>query len=169
MDSLAVVGWLTRRLVMDSSRFHSKWGSRLFDLSYRLITDVRPTRWFAGHLTQWLAARSIRRAVLERDPDVIVSTYPGTTEVLGALRSKGKIDVPVVSAITDLAALRYWAHPGVDLHLITHPESAEEVRADRSGNGRALRPGSHRRALLRAAHARRTPAGSWACRSMVRW
>jgi UDP-N-acetylglucosamine:LPS N-acetylglucosamine transferase len=127
VDSLAVVGWITRRLVMDSSRFHSKWGSRLFDLSYRLITDVRPTRWFAGHLTQWLAARSIRRAVLERGPDIVVSTYPGTTEVLGALRKKGKIDVPVVSAITDLAALRYWAHPGVDLHLITHPESAEEV------------------------------------------
>ena len=128
VDSLAVVGWITRRLVMDSSRFHSKWGSRLFDLSYRLITDVRPTRWFAGHLTQWLAARSIRRAVLERDPDIVVSTYPGTTEVLGDLRSKGRIDAPVVSAITDLAALRYWAHPGVDLHLITHPESAEEVR-----------------------------------------
>jgi processive 1,2-diacylglycerol beta-glucosyltransferase len=128
VDSLAVVGWLTRRLVMDSSRFHSKWGSRLFDLSYRLITDVRPTRWFAGHLTQWLAARPIRRAVLDRDPDIVVSTYPGTTEVLGDLRRKGKIDAPVVSAITDLAALRYWAHPGVDLHLITHPESAEEVR-----------------------------------------
>ena len=48
VDSLEVVGWLTRRLVMDSSRFHSKWGSRLFDLSYRLITDVRPTRWFAA-------------------------------------------------------------------------------------------------------------------------
>ena len=37
--------------------------------------------------------------------------------------------MPVVSAITDLAALRYWAHPGVDLHLITHPESDAEVRA----------------------------------------
>ncbi len=128
VDSLAVVGWITRRLVMDSSRFHSKWGSRLFDLSYRLITDVRPTRWFAGHLTQWLAARKIRRAVLERKPDIVVSTYPGTTEVLGHLRRKGRIDAPVVSAITDLAALRYWAHPGVDLHLIIHPESAEEVR-----------------------------------------
>ena len=128
VDSLAVVGWLTRRLVMDSSRFHSEWGSRLFDLSYRLITDVRPTRWLAGHLTQWLAARKIRRAVLERQPDIVVSTYPGTTEVLGHLRRRGRIDAPVVSAITDLAALRYWAHPGVDLHLITHPESAEEVR-----------------------------------------
>ena len=127
VDSLAVVGWLTRRLVMDTSRFHSKWGSRVFDLSYRLITDVRPTRWLAGRLTQWLAARPIRRAVRERDPDVVISTYPGTTEVLGDLRRKGRIDAPVVSAITDLAALRYWAHPGVDLHLITHPESADEV------------------------------------------
>jgi UDP-N-acetylglucosamine:LPS N-acetylglucosamine transferase len=34
----------------------------------------------------------------------------------------------VVSAITDLAALRYWAHPAVDVHLIIHPESEEEVR-----------------------------------------
>ena len=58
----------------------------------------------------------------------MVSTYPGSTEVLGHLRATGRIDVPVVSAITDLAALRYWAAPGVDLHLITHPESEEEVR-----------------------------------------
>jgi processive 1,2-diacylglycerol beta-glucosyltransferase len=127
VDSLAVVGPITRHLVMDTSRFHSKWGSRVFDLSYRLITDVRPTRWFAGHLTQWLASRSIRKAVLERDPDIVISTYPGTTEVLGALRAKGRIGMPAVSAITDLAALRFWAHPGIDLHLITHPESAEEV------------------------------------------
>jgi UDP-N-acetylglucosamine:LPS N-acetylglucosamine transferase len=128
VDSLALVNPLARRLVLDSSRFHSKWGNRIFDLSYRLITDLRPTRWLAGRLTQWLGARPIRRAVLERAPDVVVSTYPGTTEVLGELRRRGKIGVPVVSAITDLAALRYWAHPGVDLHLITHPESEEEVR-----------------------------------------
>ena len=128
VDSLALVNPLVRRLVLDSSRFHSKWGNRVFDLSYRLITDVRPTRWFAARLTQWLAARPIRRAVLERAPDIVISTYPGTTEVLGDLRAKGRIDAPVVSAITDLAALRFWAHPGVDLHLITHPESEEEVR-----------------------------------------
>jgi processive 1,2-diacylglycerol beta-glucosyltransferase len=127
VDSLALVNPLVRRLVLDSSRFHSAWGNRIFDLSYKLITDVRPTRWFAARLTQWLAARPIRRAVLEREPDVVVSTYPGSTEVLGDLRAKGKLGVPVVSAITDLASLRFWAHRGVDLHLITHPESVEEV------------------------------------------
>ena len=43
VDSFALVHPLVRRLVLDSSRLHSKWGNRLFDLSYRLITDVWPT------------------------------------------------------------------------------------------------------------------------------
>ncbi len=60
---------------------------------------------------------------------MIVSTWPGATEVLGAMRLDGRLGVPVVSLITDLSSLWWWAHPGVDLHLITHPESAEEVRA----------------------------------------
>jgi UDP-N-acetylglucosamine:LPS N-acetylglucosamine transferase len=61
-------------------------------------------------------------------PDVIVSVYPVATEVLGGLRRQGKLDIPVVAGITDLAAMHYWAARGVDLHLLTHPESEEEVR-----------------------------------------
>ena len=61
-------------------------------------------------------------------PDVVVSVYPMTTEVLGGLRRSGRLDVPVVAAITDLAMMHYWAAPGIDLHLVTHPESIEEVR-----------------------------------------
>ena len=61
-------------------------------------------------------------------PDVIVSVYPMTTEVLGGLRRTGRLDIPVVAAITDLAAMHYWAAPGIDLHLVIHPESIEEVR-----------------------------------------
>ena len=60
-------------------------------------------------------------------PDVIVSTYPGATEVLGRLRQAGRVAVPCVSAVTDLAALRWWAHPGIDRHLIIHEESRAEV------------------------------------------
>ena len=108
VDSLALVNPLVRRLVLDSSRFHSKWGNRLFDLSYRLITTCRRLAGSRRLTSGWPPGR---RAVLERAPDVVVSTYPGSTEVLGDLRP-GKDDVPVVSAITDLAALRYWAHPG---------------------------------------------------------
>jgi UDP-N-acetylglucosamine:LPS N-acetylglucosamine transferase len=127
VDTLALAGPLPRRIVLAGSRFHSTIGSRVFDLIHRLITDVRPTRWLAGKAVDLLAGRPLRRAVARAAPDVVVSTYPGATEALGRLRARGELDVPVVSAITDLAALRFWAHPGVDLHLITHPESAGEV------------------------------------------
>jgi processive 1,2-diacylglycerol beta-glucosyltransferase len=129
VDALKVAGPLVEKLVMGGSAFESRWGNRLFDVEYALITHVTPVRRFASWLGQALSGRGLLRAIEEARPDAIVSTYPGATEVLGRLRQQGRLDVPVVSAITDLAALRYWSHPGVDLHLITHPESAEEVRA----------------------------------------
>ena len=46
----------------------------------------------------------------------------------GRLRIAGRLRIPVCAVITDLAALRYWATPGADLHLVTHPESIDEVR-----------------------------------------
>ncbi len=38
------------------------------------------------------------------------------------------IAVPVCACITDLGGLWYWATPGADVHLVTHPESITEVR-----------------------------------------
>jgi UDP-N-acetylglucosamine:LPS N-acetylglucosamine transferase len=60
---------------------------------------------------------------------VVVSTYPGSTQVLGRLRAAGRVRVPCVSAITDLAALGWWAHPAIDLHLMIHEESRAEVES----------------------------------------
>ncbi len=107
IDTLALVGPALRRIILDSSRFHSRIGSSIFDLIHRLISDVAPTRWLAGKGLELLAGGPIRRAVTGMAPDVIVSTYPGATEVLGRLRAHGALAAPVVSAITDLAALRY--------------------------------------------------------------
>lgn len=129
VDSLAVVGWPLDRVAEIASSFHSDWGNRIFDIEYWLTARFAPTRRLAGALLCALGGRrTLRRVVAER-ADIIVSTYPGATEVLGRLRRRGRLQVPVVSAITDLAALRYWAHPGVDLHLVTHPESVTEVRS----------------------------------------
>src|SRR5207244_2915971 len=87
-----------------------------------------PTRRGVQLLLGLVAAPGLVRLVDRVKPDAIVSTYPVTTEVLGRLRRRGRLDVPVCAAITDLAAMRYWAAPGIDLHLVTHPESIAEVR-----------------------------------------
>jgi len=69
------------------------------------------------------------RLIRAHDPDVIVSTYPGVTAVLGELRRTGRLKVPCYSSITDLAGMQFWAHPGIDLHFVTHPETIEEVES----------------------------------------
>jgi UDP-N-acetylglucosamine:LPS N-acetylglucosamine transferase len=126
-DGLGAMGPVLRRVAMGGSAFDTRLGNRLFELEHRLITEVRATRWLAGWLMYVLGARGLRRRVEAQRADVVVSTYPGVTEVLARLRRRRRLHVPVVSAITDLASLRYWASPGVDLHLVTHPESMAEV------------------------------------------
>jgi UDP-glucose 4-epimerase len=129
VDGLRAMGRLVTAIVRDGSWFSFNWFTPLFSIQYLLLTRFPPARWFALRLSWVLGARGLRRTIRSYDPDVIVSTYPGTTALLGELRLRRRLDVPVVSAITDLAGLRFWAHPGVDLHTITHRESAEEVEA----------------------------------------
>src|SRR5436305_13560260 len=92
-----------------------------------LFIYFAPVRCVARRLLTALGWRGLMRMIRAHDPEVIVSTYPGVTAVLGELRRRGSLRVPCYSSITDLAGLQFWAHPGVDLHFITHPESAEEV------------------------------------------
>jgi processive 1,2-diacylglycerol beta-glucosyltransferase len=102
---------------------------RLFELQYWLIARLPPTRALMQLLSRLVGGPPLLRLIARTRADVVVSTYPGTSDILGGLRLRGRLGVPVVSAITDLAALRYWAHPGVDLHLIIHEESTAEVAA----------------------------------------
>jgi UDP-glucose 4-epimerase len=127
VDGLKAMGRISSSVARDGSRFTFRWMPWLFDLQYWLITKFAPTRWLMHHLSYLVGARGLMRVIDEQRPDVVVSTYPGVTAVLGMLRENRRLLVPVQSAITDLAGLRYWAHPGVDLHFVTHPESIEEV------------------------------------------
>jgi UDP-N-acetylglucosamine:LPS N-acetylglucosamine transferase len=105
--------------------FRFQW---LWDAAFWLCVALGPTRRLTQRLVRVLGSRGMLELIERVRPDVIVSVYPLATEVLGGLRRRGRIEVPVVAAITDLAAMHYWAAPGVDLHLLTHPESEEEVR-----------------------------------------
>jgi UDP-N-acetylglucosamine:LPS N-acetylglucosamine transferase len=121
------MGRICAAVLRNGSRVTFRWMPWLFDIQYWLITKFAPARWFFHHIGYLVGGRGLMRLIEDRDPDTIISTYPGVTAVLGMLRENRRLDIPVQSAITDLAGLRYWAHPGVDLHYVTHPESIVEV------------------------------------------
>jgi UDP-glucose 4-epimerase len=127
VNGLPAMGPVLTKVLRENSAFMFQWLPWLFDIQYWLFMYFAPTRWLSKRLLTALGRRGLMRLIRAHNPDQIVSTYPGVTAVLGELRRKGKLDVPCYSSITDLAGLRFWAHPGIDLHFVTHPESVEEV------------------------------------------
>ena len=126
-ETLRSLGRIQRLVLRDGSRFLFRYTPRLFGAYYRLLLRFRPARAMAARSLKRFGASTLLRMVDEHRPDLIVSTYPATTVVLGALRRTGQIDVPAIATITDVAGLFFWAHPGIDLHLVSWAESIEEV------------------------------------------
>src|SRR6478752_1954594 len=68
-------------------------------------------------------------------PVAIVSTHPFASQALGRLRQSGRLDIPVVTYLTDMSVHPLWVHPAVDLHLAVHALPAAQAR---SLGGRAV-------------------------------
>jgi processive 1,2-diacylglycerol beta-glucosyltransferase len=127
-DGLAAMGRLVSTMGESAPGivfYRFQW---LWDLGFWFFAGFGPTRRGTQALLERVGGARLLRLIERAGPDAIVSVYPVTTEVLARLRRKGRLSVPVLAAITDLSALRYWAAPGADVHLLTHPESEEEVR-----------------------------------------
>jgi UDP-N-acetylglucosamine:LPS N-acetylglucosamine transferase len=129
VDTVAAAGPVARTLVRSGSELVLRRLPWLFELQYALVARWSLTRGLAQWLAWTVGRRGLARAIRAAQPDVVVCTYPVANLVLAFERLRGRLEVPLVSAVTDLAALHYWAHHGCDLHLVIHPESAAEIRS----------------------------------------
>jgi processive 1,2-diacylglycerol beta-glucosyltransferase len=137
-DGLAPMGRVISAISNEGARFVFFRWQWIWDLGFWFFARFTPTRRVTQFLLTRVGGHRLLRPIDRTRPDVIVSTYPHTMEVLAWLRRSGRVHVPVGSAITDLAAMHYWAPPGADFYLITHPESAEEVHAVAGANARVV-------------------------------
>lgn len=130
------------RLVPFVSRDAYRLQTRLFrwsyGLEYFLFTRVPPVRWLGRRGLSTFAGRPLRRVIREVDPDIVVSTHPAVTNVLGFLRRRGRLELPVVATITDLGVHAMWSHRGVDLHLVMHEAVIPDVEAVAGRNSAAV-------------------------------
>jgi processive 1,2-diacylglycerol beta-glucosyltransferase len=132
-----IVPFFTR----DTYRVQLRFFPWSYGLEYWLFTKLRLTRGLARAGLALLCARPLSRLIERFDPDLIVSTHPAVTSVLGHLRRRGRLHVPAVATITDLGVHAFWAHPGVDLHLVMHDSCLAPVEQV-AGRGSALVAGA---------------------------
>ena len=64
--------------------------------------------------------------------------------------------------------MQFWAHPGIDMHFITHPETIEEVERIAGPGQRPLGQAADLAGVPGRALARRTRGARSACRPTTR-
>ena len=96
VNGLPAMGVILTKILRENSAFMFRWLPWLFDLQYTLFMYFAPTRWLTQRLLCMLGRRGLLRLIRAHDPDVVVSTYPGVTAVLGDLRRKGRLAMPVL-------------------------------------------------------------------------
>jgi processive 1,2-diacylglycerol beta-glucosyltransferase len=123
-------------LLHDAYRWQLDAAPWMFALLFGALGHSRALRWLSRGLLSLTGSRGLMRLVREHPADVVVSTWPAATMILGSLRRRGKVSVPVCATITDFAGLELWADRGVDLHLVMH-DSLVPVVESVAGRGSA--------------------------------
>ena len=129
VDCLAVMGRTVAALSEGGAKvvfYRFLW---LWDVGFWVFAGFALTRRLTQAALSGFGSRGLLRLIAEQKPDVIVSVYPQATEVLGRLRRRGGSTCPSAQRSRISPALHYWATPGADVHLVTHPESIAEVRS----------------------------------------
>jgi len=103
----------------------------LYELGYQASDAAVPGALIEGALTVMLYA-VIRDLIRDWNPDVIVTTYPIYQAPVGAVRTFERLDVPLITVVTDLVTVhRIWFSLSSDLCVVP----TEAVRETALGFG----------------------------------
>ncbi len=140
-DALEEFNLVLKWLLRDAYQWQLTRAPWLFGTVFAGLQRSRVLRSASRMLLSLLGSRSVRRAVRAHRPDVIVSTFPASTTILGCLRLRGHVKVPVCATITDFAGVEMWVDGGVDLHLVMHESLLPAVeRIAGPGSARVVTP-----------------------------
>jgi UDP-N-acetylglucosamine:LPS N-acetylglucosamine transferase len=141
LDALELLGPVLRLVLRDGYRVQLRRLPWLFGLLFWLFLRVRMLRSAGRLFLTALGSRRMRSMLEAEHPDLVVSTYPAATSVLGGLRRGGRFDVPTCATVTDFAGVEFWVHAGIDLHLVMHDALVPAVEREAgAGSARAVAP-----------------------------
>jgi len=136
-DGLAAFGPLLRRAIRDGYRLQLRWAPWSYNVSYWTFVHLPAARLVGARALSRSAGRRLLRLVAAERPDIVVSTHPAITAVLGRMRLRRRLDSVLCATVTDLADYAFWSSRGADLHLVMHPAAVGEVERH-AGPGSAV-------------------------------
>ncbi len=141
-DALEGLGRLIPFLTRDVYR---KQLNNRFSWTYGIECNVfarfPPGRAVARRGLVVFGGRPLRKLIKSHDPDIVVSTHPAATSIIGHFRRNGKLQIPALATVSDFGVHPLWAHPGIDLHLVIHESCLRPVeRVAGAESAQVVRP-----------------------------
>jgi processive 1,2-diacylglycerol beta-glucosyltransferase len=140
-DALQHVGRVIPFMSRDVYRVQLRCLTWTYGLECLFFARFPPGRAIARTGLAVFGSKPLLRLIRDVDPDVIVSTHPAATSIIGYLRRRGILKIPALATVSDFGVHPLWAHPWMDLHLVVHESCVRPVeRIAGGGSARVVRP-----------------------------
>lgn len=125
LDGIALTGRLYNRFICGGYTFLAKHAPRFYGHIYRKSDKKSALNDLCNSVNKMMGKRLLP-SVREYKPDVIISCHAFVTTMLGDLKTKNKIDVPVISLITDFAVHYTYIARGIDRYIVSSDKMAKD-------------------------------------------
>jgi len=127
IEILDYVRWLNSAIDYLTRMFYVKVTSKV-PVIWQLIYDLTDHPFFAKYsLARKVGFNRLYNYIMIKRPKVIISTHFFTTAVIGEMKRKGLIDLPLVTVITDNILHSLWLNPQVDLYLVANEQIKRQL------------------------------------------
>ncbi|MDI6617938.1 MAG: glycosyltransferase [Clostridiales bacterium] len=127
VDSLKFVSPMLDRIVSRGYEKSAKYIPQTYGSFYKLSAGMMKKNNFDTLLKQ-VMGKKILNLVLSKKPDAIIGTHPFPTMALMKYKEVGRIDVPVISVLTDYTAHPAYVQNNVDAYIVGDTDVAYLLR-----------------------------------------
>lgn len=128
IDAIRYINPILDKVVIGSYLKSLKLSPAIFGKIYNLAETEDGLATFSNKIVEIVVFRLIP-LIKDAKPDIIVATHPFSTEMVSVLKSKGKINLPTVTIMTDYAPHNFWLHPLIDAYVVSNDDMVTEMVA----------------------------------------
>lgn len=136
VDALNYTNKVVDKLVISSYVNMARYSPKLWSKIYQIGEEHYTVANFSNAV-QKLLSKKLFRLFQDKQPDIVISTHYFITEMVAALKKKGKTNTKLAVILTDFASHRFWEldSESVDLYFVAN----EEMRYTLIHNGIAAK------------------------------
>ena len=128
VDALKAINVVLDKTCCGGYHFLATKTPKIFGQLYRATNEENPLYWLVDGFNHLISQRLLP-LIREKNPDLILSTYPFTTEMVSKLKERGKIDIPLICLMTDYGPHRTWIAKKVDAYVVANEEMVTRMEA----------------------------------------